>query len=130
MAYKPSEAKAVSTSFQGFLWSEIKVIREAQREGEMVTALSYACSLATYLPPKVKDQLKDDITEIARLINKSFSVESSDFQSTMLLRNRSSDSQARFYLNGFMDKMLRALYETGIYIEYIGKPIPVGKELT
>jgi hypothetical protein len=48
----------------------------------------------------------------------------------MLLRNRSSDSQARFYLNGFMDKMLRALYKTGIYIEYLGREIPVGKEIT
>ena len=130
MAYKPAEAKAVSTSFQGFLWGEIKVIREAQREGEMITALSYACSLATYLPPKVKDQLADDITEIAKLINRSFNLSSSDFQSTMLLRNRSVDNRARFYLSRFMDKMLRALYETGIYIEYIGRPIPVGKEIT
>jgi hypothetical protein len=130
MAYKPAEAKAVSTSFQGFLWGEIKVIREAQREGEMITALSYACSLATYLPPKVKDQLASDIEEIAKLINKSFSLSSSDFQSTMLLRNRSVDNRARFYLSRFMDKMLRALYETGIYIEYIGRPIPVGQEIT
>lgn len=130
MAYKPAEAKAVSTSFQAFLWSEIKIIREAQREGDMITALSYACTLATYLPPKVKDQLKDDIEEIARLINKTFRAESSDFHSTMLLRNRSSDNEARFYLNGFMDKMLRALYDTGIYIEYRSREIPVGKEIT
>lgn len=130
MAYRPSEAKAVSTSFQGFLWGEIGKIREAERQGDMITALSYACSLAKYLSPQVKDKLEEDIKEITKLVNKNFGVESSDFQSTMLFRNRSVDNVAKFYLKAFMDKMMRELNKTGIYMEYTGKPIPVGQEIT
>jgi hypothetical protein len=124
MSYKPAEAKAVSTSFQGFLWSEIGKIREAENEGDILTALNRACSLVKYLPVSVKEQLQENVNQISELVNKNFNIESSDFQSTMLLRNKQADSTAHVYLKAFMNKLMRLLDERGVYMEYHRKATP------
>ena len=118
MSYKPAEAKAVSTSFQGFLWSEIGKIREAENEGDLLTALNRACSLVKYLPVSVKEQLQENVNQITELVNKNFNIESSDFQTTMLLRNRQANDSAQRYLKAFINKLMMLLDERGIYMEY------------
>jgi hypothetical protein len=118
MSYKPAEAKAVSTSFQGFLWSEIKAIRDEEKEGNILGALNLACSLVKYLPVNVKEKLEDNVQQITELVNKNFNIESSDFQSTMLLRNRQVNDLAQRYLKAFMNKVMRLLDDSGIYMEY------------
>ena len=128
MSYRPSEAKAVSTSFQAFLWSEIGKIREAENEGDILTALNRACSLVKYLPVSVKEKLRDNVAEITVLVNKNFNVESSDFQSTMLLRNRQANDSAQRYLKAFMNKLMMLLDQRGIYMEYKRKEVPTGRQ--
>jgi len=118
MSYKPAEAKAVSTSFQGFLWSEIGKIREAENEGDLLIALNRACSLVKYLPISVKEQLQENVNQITELVNKNFNIESSDFQTTMLLRNRQANDSAQRYLKAFINKLMMLLDERGIYMEY------------
>ncbi len=118
MSYKPSEAKAVSTSFQGFLWTAIGKIWEAEDEGDMLTALSRACSLVKYLPKQVKLQLEDDVNQITVLVNQNFNLESSNFHSAMLLRNKSIDTVAKKYLKVFMNKLMTLLDDRGVYMEY------------
>ena len=118
MSYKSAEAKAVSTSFQGFLWSEIGKIREAENEGDLLTALNRACSLVKYLPVSVKEELQENVNQITELVNKNFNIESSDFQTTMLLRNRQANDSAQRYLKAFINKLMMLLDERGIYMEY------------
>lgn len=129
MSYKPAEAKAVSTSFQGFLWGEIGKIREAENEGDILTALNRACSLVKYLPVNVKEKLEDNVQQITELVNKNFTIESSDFQTTMLLRNQQATESAHRYLNIFMQKLMRLLDERGIYMEYKRTDIEMGHEI-
>jgi hypothetical protein len=129
MSHTPQEAKAVSTSWQGFLWNEIRQIREAQRLNDYGTAIANACSLVAYLPPKVKDELKHDVEDIAHVLNIDLRVESSDFFTTMQLRNRTISREAKRYLAEFIDKMMRLLHETGIYTEYKQREVAVGQEL-
>ena len=129
MSYKPAEAKAVSTSFQGFLWSEIGKIREAENEGDLLTALNRACSLVKYLPISVKQQLQENVNQITELVNKNFNLESSDFQTTMLLRNRQANDSAQRYLKAFINKLMMLLDQRGIYMEY-KRTIEEGHELS
>jgi len=129
MSYRPSEAKAVSKSFQAFLWSEIGKIREAENEGDILTALNRACSLVKYLPVSVKEKLRDNVAEITVLVNKNFNIEGSDFQSTMLLRNKSVDTVAKAYLKVFMNKLMRLLDERGVYMEYKRADMELGHEI-
>ena len=129
MSYKPAEAKAVSTSFQGFLWSEIGKIREAENEGDLLTALNRACSLVKYLPVSVKEQLQENVNQITELVNKNFNLESSDFQTTMLLRNRQANDSAQRYLKAFINKLMMLLDQRGIYMEY-KRTIEEGHELS
>jgi len=129
MGFKPVEAKAVSTSFQGFLWSEIGKIREAENEGDLLTALNRACSLVKYLPISVKQQLQENVNQITELVNKNFNLESSDFQTTMLLRNRQANDSAQRYLKAFINKLMMLLDQRGIYMEY-KRTIEEGHELS
>jgi hypothetical protein len=129
VSYKPAEAKAVSTSFQGFLWGEIGKIREAENEGDILTALNRACSLVKYLPVSVKEKLQGNVEVITKLLNKNFTIESSDFQTTMLLRNKRSTESAHYYLSIFMQKLMRLLDERGIYMEYKRTDIEMWHEI-
>jgi len=129
MSYKPAEAKAVSTSFQSFLWQAIGKIWEAEDQGDLLTALSRACSLVKYLPVSTKEKLEENANQISKLVNKNFNIEGSDFQSTMLLRNKSVDTVAKAYLKVFMNKLMRLLDERGVYMEYKRADMELGHEI-
>jgi hypothetical protein len=62
------------------------------------------------------------------MINKNFTIEASDFHSTMLLRNRFSNLTAQQYHKAFMNKLFGLLDEKGIYVEYRAKKVPEGSE--
>ena len=125
MSYRPAEAKAVSTSFQSFLWMAISKIWEAEDEGDSVLALDRACCLVKYLPEGIKKQLEGNVEQITVLINKNFGVKSnSGFFSTMQLRNKSINTAAKTYLQALMNKLTRLLDERGIYMEYKRREIP------
>jgi len=130
MSYKSAEAKAVSASFQSFLWSEIKSIREAEKEGDILTALNLACSLVKYLPMSVKKELEEDVKRIAQVVNRNFVVEGSDFQSTMLLRNKRTGEAAQLWLKQFVAKLMQLLDERGVYMEYKRKDVETGQEIS
>jgi hypothetical protein len=81
------------------------------------------------LPVNVKEKLEDNVQQITELVNKNFTIESSDFQTTMLLRNQQATESAHRYLNIFMQKLMRLLDERGIYMEYKRTDIEMGHEI-
>lgn len=129
MGYKPPEAKAVSANFLSFLWQAISKIREAEDEGDFLLALSRACSLVKYLPVRVKDKLWENVEEIRAVLSENYNVESRDFHSGLLLKNKTMSNLAQAYFHALMNKMMRLLDETGIYIEYRRTDVEFGREI-
>ncbi|MCJ7634114.1 hypothetical protein MUP77_17220, partial [Candidatus Bathyarchaeota archaeon] len=106
MSEHPEKVKDLQYSFSSFLWHNLMKIRENWDAGDIVHALSEAISLRTYLPIPVKDELRLLADEITEKMNKSFEVESSDFHSSRIAKNRESQRIAQFYFKRYIDKMM------------------------
>jgi hypothetical protein len=126
MAYKPSEAKAVSTNFQGFLWTAITKIEQYEDEGDYAAALNKACRLIKYLPVNVKKKMEQDVEQITTFMNNIFQTKGGDFYTSMLGRNHQLTNDASALLKQFMNKLMMLLDERGIYMEYKRKEVPTG----
>jgi len=119
--------KDLQYSFSGFLWKSLDKIQEAWLDqNDPLTALYRATSLVNYLPIPIKKELEPYVQQIQKDINDSFSVNSTDFQTTRIMRNRTAMLKAQRYLPLFMDKMLSLLDARG-YLER-GFYSPISKE--
>jgi len=123
MGENPERIKDLQYSFSSFLWKNLIGVQEKWDEGNVYEALAQVLSLVKYLPVKIKDELEEDVDKIEELVNKSFNAEASDFQSTMLARNKQIDKIARFYFPKFVNKMMTLLDKRGYLERGLWNPI-------
>jgi hypothetical protein len=116
MSENPEKIKDLQHSFDSFLWRCVTQIQINWDSGERSKALEEALGLVIYLPVNVKKHLQVERDKIQKLMNNAFNVESSDFQTTMLLRNKQLDKISTYYFPRFMDAMITLLDKRG-YLE-------------
>jgi hypothetical protein len=127
MSEQPEKIKDLQYSFSGFLWKNLDKIQEAWLDqNDPLTALYRATSLTHYLPIPIKKELEPYVKQIQKDVNDSFSVNSTDFHTTQLTRNRAAMFKAQKYLPLFMNRMLNLLDQRG-YLER-GFYSPISKE--
>jgi len=126
MSRQLEEPRAVSASFQSFLWKEISQIRDAEKEGDLVSALYLVLSLVKYLPVKIKNKLKEDVERIEEDLRLALNAKTYDFHTTMIVKNKALRRVAEEHLNEFIDKLMAELDLRGIYMEYKGREVEVG----
>lgn len=76
-------------SYQHFVWKELSIIRELERNREYYQALDYSVSLLKYLQPEVRrKQEKNAHTILAKIRQQVANMRGSNFYSTKILQNR------------------------------------------
>lgn len=86
-------------SYQAFVWKELSIIRELERNEAYYQALHYSVSLLKYLQPEVrKKQDKNAKTIIAKIRRKIANTSGSSFYTTQILRNRLAKQLGQQYL--------------------------------
>jgi hypothetical protein len=123
---EPEKIKDLQYSFSGFLWKNLDKIQQSWDEGDPVHALWQTLSLVNYLPVVIKNELEPYAKQIAAKMNRAAGVESSDFHTSMLSKNRANTFTAERYLPWFINKMMRLLDDRG-YLER-GTWQPIVKE--
>lgn len=86
-------------SYQQFVWKELSIIRELERNKQFFQALELSVSLLKYLQPEVrKKQEKQAKTIFAKINEKIANVKASNFFTTRIMRNRMAKHLGQQYL--------------------------------
>lgn len=94
-----------------FLFKRIDQIYEAWDEADLELALRRALRLVVFLPNDIKDALWPKKEEITKKMRDTSQIQSVDFFTSHLVRNKASFRVAMFYLEPFVDEMVRRLDE-------------------
>ena len=94
-----------------FLFKGITRIYEVWSEDNIEAALRDALRLVVFLPTDVKEALKDEKKKIQGELIKAYNVRGLDWFTQQQNRNRAARQVSAYYLEGFMDKMVRLLDE-------------------
>jgi len=108
--------KDLQYSFSTFLWRCLTELQVNWDNGNHIKALEEALSLIKYLPQIIQKDLQDDAERISQYMNRAIKIEGSDFQTTMLVKNRNADKVARYWFPIFVTKLMQKLDERG-YLE-------------
>jgi len=99
-------SKGFEGSYQHFVWKELAIIRELERNEHYYQALHYSVSLLKYLQPEVRrKQEKNAKTIFTEIKQRIANIKGSSFFSTQLLRNRLAKQLGQEYL----DEIITAL---------------------
>lgn len=112
------EVKGVMPTYISFLMGRIIEIWQAWDSGDSEFALRKACRLVIFLPRDLKKELQDEVELISKEMNWAYNLESTDFFTTSLNRNRQGRLIATRRLPPFLDKMLDLLDGRG-YLERV-----------
>lgn len=96
-----------------FLFKGILGIYEAWNETEYEEAIKQALRLVVFLPTDIKEALWPKKQKIRKELNKAYRMQGVDFFTTHLVRNREARRVSAYYLEPFVDKMVRLLDEKG-----------------
>jgi len=92
-----------------FLFKRLDKIYDAWDEDEYELALRRALRLAVGLPTDIKEAMASEKKEIRAALNKAYRSSGVDFFTTHVARNREARRVSAYYLEPFMDKMVRLL---------------------
>ena len=112
-------SKGFEGSYQHFVWKELSIIRELERNEEFYQALNYSVSLLKYLQPEVrKKQEKNAKAIFAKIRQKVANIRGTDLFTTQIMRNRLAKQLGQEYLEeviiGLSDQLgERAYMERG-----------------
>lgn len=110
------EPGRVQPTYSGFLILRINEIWGIWRDGDPEQAIRLAIRLAnTFLIRKIKKELEHDVEVITKDMNKAYRLESIDFFTTHLVRNREARKTATYYIGPFLSKMSDLIDEWGYY---------------
>lgn len=99
--------------YTAFLFKSLWLIFEAWDQDQYRLALSRACKLVVFLPSDIKEVLWPQKEKIQNAIRKASRTQSVDFFTTHLVKNRAALRVAGYYLEPFVDEMVRLLDEKG-----------------
>jgi len=94
-----------------FLFKGIMGIYEAWNEGNYENAINQSLRLTVFLPTDIKEALKSEKEEIRCELAKAYRARGHDFFTTQVIRNREARRVSAYYLEAFVDKMVRLLDE-------------------
>jgi len=120
----PAEGKPNYTSF---LIDKLNKIYDAWDDNRPEHALGRAIKLWFFLPIELKDKMEDDKNKITKDINAAYRINSVDFFTSHLVRNREARKLAVRYLPIFLDQMMRWLDQRG-YLEDRKRKVRTGRE--
>ena len=111
MAVSEVDQTQAERPFVFFLFKGITGIYEAWDEGSYEVALRRALRLTVFLPSDIKEALKEDKEEVLRELNKAYRISGVDFFTTHQVRNRAARRVSVYYLEPYVDEMIRLLDE-------------------
>lgn len=105
-----SAPRGFESPYEQFLWKELSIIRELEREGLYAKAVHHAVSLLKYLHPAVRKkhekQGKRILTELDRAVNNATDA---DFYITLLNQNVVAQELGERFLDEFVTEMSDSL---------------------
>jgi len=117
MSERESVPRGFESPYEQFLWKELTIIRECEREGKYYQALSYVISLLNYISPQIRKQLAEEGKSIMNRVNYVINKKKSfDYYNTLLERNRIAKLLGQQYLEKFLAILSNSLAER-LYME-------------
>jgi len=113
------EVKAVMPTYISFLMGRLTEIWQAWDSGDPEFALRKSCRLVLFLPRDLKKKMREDVQLISKEMNWAYNLNSADFFTTNLIRNRQGRMTAARRLPPFIDKITDLLDERGFYLEKV-----------
>ena len=99
MERRESTPRGFESPYQAFVWRELSIIRELERNKQYYEALDLSVSLLKYLQPEVrKKQEKQAKTIFTKIRQKIANTRGTSFFSTQILQNRLAKQLGRQYL--------------------------------
>jgi len=120
--------KGFESPYLSFLWKELGIIRELEREGAYYQALDYSVSLVKYLHPAVQEEVGNEGKKIMDTVNYNVSRSVGvDRFTTWNAQNREAKRLGRAYLDKFVTLLSNQLSER-LYMERLRRKVPEGGE--
>lgn len=92
--------------YQAFVWKELSIIRELERQGNYYQALQFSVSLLKYLHPDIRkrqeEQARAILKKVTQVVNQA---RTSSYYTSLILKNRLAKSLGRECL----EKVITAL---------------------
>lgn len=86
-------------SYQSFVWKELSIIRELERNKEYYQALQFSVSLLKYLQPEVRKRQETNAKNIITKIREAIAnTKGSSFFTTTIIRNQLAKQLGQEYL--------------------------------
>jgi len=124
MIERESTPRGFEHTYQSFLWRELSIIRELERNGDYYQALELAVSLLKYLAPEIREKQQEQariiINKVRRAIKNCPHI---DFYTKMVAQNKISRRLGAHYLEQVIttlsDHLAHRLYmeKTRRYLE-------------
>jgi len=117
---RESIPRGFESPYESFVWKELGIIRELERQGEYYSALAYAVSLLKYLHPEVRKKHEEQGKLIAERIRAALNeARTGIWYNTQVLQNRVAERLGREYLDQFMTDLGNSLGRRA-YMERVG----------
>jgi len=129
MSDRESLPKGFESPYQAFLWRELGIIRELEREGEYYRALHYSTTLQKYLSPELRKKLGNKGEEIMVAVNHVADQEGKKTQvwfTSQVVKNRVAGRLGYAYLQHFIRLLSDSMGER-LYMEKRGRKVFQGK---
>lgn len=102
--------KGFENPYAAFVWRELSIIRQLERNGNYYQALRFAASLLKYLQPEVRKKQEQQVKAILAKVNKTIgNTRAADFFTTAQFRNRVARQLGEEYLEEVITELSNQL---------------------